>query len=241
MKAVWLLTRRELSAYVRTPSGYLIAAIALLLNALQFNAIAVGEGRRLSSEVLELFLFNGAFVIEAAAAIFSMRMLAEERSSGAQTLLFTSPIKEHEIVLGKYLAALIFLSVVIVLSGYLPALIFVNGKVSLGHIFAGYVGMVLLASAVLGIGMLASSFSPHPFIAVLLTAVIVSGLELSWFVAKITDPPLKTVIAWASPVWNHYQSFRKGLLQLSDVTYFVTLTYFTLLAAVRVLRGQRWR
>ncbi len=241
MSNILLIMGRELGAYMRTPSGYLIAAFALLLNALQFNSVAVGDSPQYSAIVLETFLFNAAFITEATAVLFSMRMLAEERSNGVQTLLFTSPIREGEIVIGKFLSSLVFLSIVVLLSLYLPALIFVNGKVSIGHIAGGYGGMILLGAAILAVGMLASALSPHPFVSVLVAAFFVGILELSWFIARISDPPLQDVIAHLAPVWKHYTSFRQGLIQLSDIVFYLSMIYISLLAATRVLQSQRWR
>src|SRR5690606_41964462 len=93
--------------------------------------------------------------------LFSMRLLAEDRWTGTDVLLFTSPIREGEVVLGKYLAALIFLSVLTLASLYVPALIFVHGKVSFGHIAAGYAGMLLLGATTLAIGTFASSLTEN--------------------------------------------------------------------------------
>jgi len=241
MRNIAIIAERELGSYLRTPSGYAIAAVALLLNALQLNALAIGDGRRLSAEVLRIFLGNAAFVVEGAAVLLSMRLLAEERSSGAQTLLFTAPIREGEIVLGKFLAALALLSLIILLSLYLPALIFVHGKVSIGHIAAGYVGLFCVGSLTLAIGTLVSSLAPHPFLAVIGTATGVGLLELSFFVSDVTEGTLARLVASFAPVFGHYPSFRDGILQLSDLVFFASGTYLLVLAAVRVLHSQRWR
>jgi ABC-2 type transport system permease protein len=239
---VWLLMRRELSAYARTPSGYLIAAAVLFLNGILFNARAVGSVPKRSAEVLQDFFMNAGGVAVVAAVVFSMRLLAEDRSVGAQTLLLTSPIREVEIVLGKYLSALIVLSLLTLLSVYLPALIFIHGRVSFGHIFAGYLGMLLLGAAILAIGTFASSMVSSPFYAVILTAVIVAGLELSWWVAALAEGGRpQSVIAWAAPYMQHFHPFERGLLQATDVVYYLGVVYLGLLAATRTLESQRWR
>jgi ABC-2 type transport system permease protein len=241
MSNVLLIVRRELGAYVRTPSGWIIAASILLINGLLFNTRAVGSSPRLSSEVLEQFLIDAGGTTMLAAVLLSMRLLAEERAQGTQTLLFTSPIREGEIVFGKFLASFIFLTVLIVLSLYLPALIFVNGKVSFGHIGAGYLGMLLLGGATLAIGMFASSLVKNPFLAVILAAVFVTTLELSWWVSQITDPPLRSVVAYMAPYMKHFHPFRRGLVQLSDVIFHVSIMYLALVASTRVLQSQRWQ
>ncbi|MFW5875250.1 MAG: ABC transporter permease [Myxococcota bacterium] len=241
MSHTLLIVRREMGAYLRTPSGWIIAASILLIDGLLFNTRAVGSTPQYSSEVLEQFLIDAGGTTMLAAVLFSMRLLAEERAQGTETLLFTSPIREGEIVLGKFLASLLFLTVLTLLTLYLPALIFVNGKVSFGHIGAGYLGMFLLGAATLSIGVFASSLVRNPFLAVILAAVFVTTLELCWWIAQITDPPLQPIIGYMSPYMKHFHPFRRGLVQLSDVVFHLSIVYFGLLAATRVLKSQRWR
>ena len=241
MKNTLLIVRRELWSYARTPSGYIIAASILLINGLLFNTRAVGSTPQFSSEVLQQFLIDAGGTTMLAAVLFSMRLLAEERSQGTQVLLFTSPIREGEIVFGKYLASLAFLSLVVLLSLYLPSLIFIRGKVSWGHIAAGYLGMLLLGASTLSIGLFASSLVKNPFLAVLLAAVFVTVLELCWWIAQITDAPLSSVIAYAAPYMKHFHPFRRGLVQLSDIAFYASTIYLSLLAATKVLQSQRWQ
>lgn len=241
MSNVLLIVRRELGAYLRTPSGWIIAASVLLIDGLLFNTRAVGSTPRLSSEVLQQFFIDAGGTTMLAAVLFSMRLLADERAQGTEVLLFTSPIREREIVIGKYLASLLFLTLLTALTLYLPALIFVHGKVSFGHIGAGYLGMFLLGAATLAVGMFASSLVRNPFLAVIVAAVFVTTLELGWWVAQITDPPLRTIVGYMAPYMKHFHPFRRGLVQLSDVVFHLSVVYFGLLAATRVLESQRWR
>ncbi|MDW8362260.1 MAG: ABC transporter permease [Myxococcales bacterium] len=242
MRNVALIVRRELLAYLRTPSGWVIAALVLLVNGLAFNAWAVGNEARESTVVLVRYLdFAGGMAI-VTAALFSMRLLAEERASGTHVLLFTSPIREHEIVLGKYLASLVFVTLVLLASLYLPALIFIRGKVSWGHIFSGYLGLVLLGATTLAIGTFASSLVRHPFLAVLVTGAFAGLLELCWWAALVAEPPLRDILAYLAPFYGHYRpELERGTLRLSDLVFFASLSWLSLVAATRVLKTQRWQ
>ena len=241
MRNVALIVRRELGSYLRTPSGYFIAAAVLLLDGLLFNAMAVGDEPRLSSEVLRLFFYFAGIVTMIGGVLFSMRLLAEERWTGTDVLLFTSPIREGEIVLGKYLSALVFLTLLTLLSLYLPALIFVHGKVSFGHIAAGYLGMLLLGATTLALGTFASSLTKNPFFAVILSGALVVLLELCWPLGQIADPPLSELLGFLALHTKHFSPFQRGLLQLADVVFFLGVIYLSLLAATKVLESQRWR
>lgn len=241
MRSVALIVQRELAAYVRTPSAWIIAAMTLLVEAVLFNAYAIGAEPRPSTEVLLRYLEVAGGTTIIMAALFSMRLLAEDRSSGTHVLMFTSPVRESEVVIGKYLAALSFIVVVVLLSLYLPALIFVQGKVSFGHIAAGYLGLILLGASTLAVGMFASSLTNHPFPAVLLTGGFAALLEACWWASRIADAPLAEVLAWVAPYYQHFQPLRRGMLQLSDLVFFATVIYVALLAATRMLESQRWR
>ncbi len=231
-----LVARREIAALFRTPTGYLIAAVALMLDALQLNAVAIGNDRRPSAVVLQIFLLNAAFVTEAVAVLLSMRLLVAD---AAAPMILGAPLREREVVLGKWLAAFGFLSIVTLVSLYLPALIFVHGKVSLGHIAAGYLGLLLVGGATLAIGSAAAASTRHLMVAPVITGAIVGLLELSFYVAKITEGPWREQLGALAPVWNHHESFRSGILQLSDIVFFVTLTYVGLAVATRVLARRR--
>lgn len=241
MRNVALIVRRELGSYVRTPSGYFIAAAVLLLDGLLFNALVVGEEARPSEQVLQFFFYFAGIVTMIGGVLFSMRLLAEERWTGTDVLLFTSPIRESEIVLGKYLSGLLFLTLLTVLSLYLPSLIFALGKVSWGHIAGGYLGLILLGATTLALGTFASSLTKNPFFAVILTACLVVVLELCWPIGQIADPPLAELLGYVTLHTKHFRPFERGLLQISDVVFYASLIYLSLLGATKVLESQRWR
>ena len=159
MKNIALLCRRELAAYLKSPMGYIIVAAVLAIDGLLFNVYALGGTPKLSAEVLELFFYFSSGTTMIASVFLSMRLIAEERQTGTLNLLFTSPVKDYEIVLGKFFSALIFFCIMTLLSIYMPLLIFVNGKVSLGHIFGGYLGLILLGSSSIAIGLFGSALA----------------------------------------------------------------------------------
>jgi ABC-2 type transport system permease protein len=240
MSNVGIIARRELAGYFRTPSGYLIAAATLLVQGLLFNTRALG-GTKLSSDVLIDFLRDSSGTTTVAAVLLTMRLFAEERQSGTLVLLFTSPVREGQIVVGKFLSAFVVLSLLIVASVYLPALIFVNGKVSLGHIAAGYLGLLLVGAATLSLGVLGSALARTQLMAGVLAAVFIFIFFLTWALAHVVEPPLRDVIAAFSLYEKHFFPFMRGLVQLSDVVYYCSLTYLALLASTRVIQSQRWQ
>jgi ABC-2 type transport system permease protein len=145
-------------------------------------------------------------------------------------------------VLGKFFAALTFLTVILVLSIYMPLLVKVNGKITFAQIFAGYFGMFLLGSATLAIGLFASALTKHQIVAALLGAVFVTVLCLLFPLAKRLDSPVREVLGGVDLWWVHFQTgFMSGIINLKDIIYYLAVTYFFLLLAAKTLEAKRWQ
>ncbi len=241
MKTMLLIAGRELKAYVRSPLGCIVAAAMLLGDGLWFQTQGLGAGEKLSAQILSEF-FNGATGTTMLAAIFlSMRLIAQEREKNTLVLLNTSPVRETEIVIGKFVALFAFLTIVNAMTVYMPLLIFVHGKVSIGHILVGYAGVVLLGSAATAIGVFASALARTQVISVILAGVILGVMLLLWMVAKISDPPLNSFLAGLALHNERQRGFMNGILRLDNVFYYLVVTYVFLLCATKTLEARRWR
>jgi ABC-2 type transport system permease protein len=176
-----------------------------------------------------------------ASVFISMRLLAEERQAGTLPLLYSSPVKDHEIILGKFLSGLAFLGLMTLATAFMPLLVMVNGKVSLGHIAAGYLGLMLLGSASLAIGTFGSALARNQVVAAVLSGCMLVGLLTCWLLARITEQPLSHVFSALSLWSQHFQPFQAGLVHVRDIAYYLLVTYVALFAATRVLEARRWR
>jgi ABC-2 type transport system permease protein len=240
MRNVWLIAQRELQAYLRTKSGYIIIALMLFIDGLCFNAFAVpGPGKK-SAEILGHFFYFTSGITMVGSIFLAMRLLAEERSAGTLALLYSSPVHDLEIVLGKFTASLIFLCLFFLTTAYMPILVGVYGKVSAGQVFAGYFGLVLLGAMCLAIGTFGSSLTKSQVIAAVFSGVICLAVTMAQYLAKITDRPLTDVVQ-AMFWFGHFEPFSAGAINLKHVTYFALATFFSLFAATRVLEARRWR
>jgi ABC-2 type transport system permease protein len=239
MKAL-TIARREIYAYLRSPLGAVIVAGALLGEGIYFYWKGLTE-RLLSAEVLQEFFYGASGATMIASVFLSMRLLAEERQTGTITLLNTAPLRDRDIVLGKFLSAFAVLFVMAALSIYMPLLIFVNGKVSGGHIVVGYLGVLLLGSAALAIGLFASSLARSQVVAVIVASIIVVTMILLWVVARAADPPINSFLSALALHHENFRPFMIGVLELDSVVYYVVVTYFFLLAATKTLEARRWR
>lgn len=240
MNAIWLIARRELGGYLRSPFGYVVLSVMLLIDGLLYYGYALG-GSRLSADVLSDFFFFASGTTAIAAVLLSMRLFAEERQTGTLVLLSTSPATEGQIVLGKYIAAFVFITLLTVLTAYMPLLILVHGKISVGHILVGYLGILLLGGAALAVGLFASALANTQVLAAIIGAALLGAIYLLWLVAKVTDPPLSSFFAAAALHNEQFRPFMKGVLQAGPVTYYVMVNVVFLLGATKVLEARRWR
>ena len=241
MNNVWWILRRELAFYLKAPIGYIIIAAALGLDGLFFNGLAVGSGARKSNDVLEMFFLYTGGTILAAGVFVGMRLIAEERQTGTFTLLATSPIREWQLVLGKYLSALTFLAVMTGLTLHMPLLLMVNGKISLAHIVAGYLGVLLLASAGIALFLVCSALSPNQLVAAVLGAGVAVAFTLLWFLSRIASPPVDELLAYMALFDKHFRPFMRGIISIQDVVFYLSLTYLGLVSATRIIEARRWR
>ena len=241
MKLIALIIRREIGAYLRSPLGYVVIAVLLLIDGLLFNARAMsGDSKRLSAEVLANFFEYSSGITVTAALFLSMRLLAEERQTGTLTLLFGSPVRDYQIVAGKFIASLLFLAVMVLLTAYMPLLIMVHGKITRGQIGAGYLGLLLIGAMALSIGLFASALTKSQLLAILCGAGITACLYLCWLLSAITDRPFSDLFAWLAMWSKHFPPFMRGIINSQDVIYYVSMTYFFLFSTTRVLEARRW-
>jgi ABC-2 type transport system permease protein len=240
VRPVLLIARRDLGAFLSGMSGYVILAGTLALNGLLFNSYVTGHEAHRSSEVLQRFFYACSGFTMIASVLISMRLLAEERQTGTITLLYSSPVRDVEIVLGKFLSGLAFLSLFLLLTVYMPALILVHGKVSVGHLFAGYLGLELLGATCIAVGLFGSSMTRSQILAAVVSGCMVVTLLVFWLLGGVTERPFASIFN-ALAMYLHYRPFETGVVHLKDVAYFVLATYVALFGATRVLEARRWR
>lgn len=240
MSGIWLIARRDFSAFINTMWGWLILSLALLVDGVLFNAFALSSTPRLSAEVLtDFFFLTGGIVLFAGVAI-TMRLFAEERQTGTIVLLESSPLSEVQSVLGKYLSGLMFLGLFLVLTAYMPAMIFVNGKVSPEQIAVGYLGVALLGATGIAIGTWASAISRNQLVALIIGAAGTLFFVLCWMLSRVLDPPFKGLFAYMAFFDKQFQPFQEGRINTEGVVFFVSVSFAFLLLATRSLIARRW-
>lgn len=241
LRGTWLIARRELGSYFNTYWGYAVVAVLLLVDGLLFNAFALGDRPRLSAEVLEKFFEFSSGVTMIAGVLLTIRLFAEERQTGTAVLLDSAPLPDGVLVAGKFLSAVLFLAAMLAASVYMPALVLVNGKVSLGHVFAGYLGLLALGSATAAVGTFGSALTRSQVVAAVVSGAMVVTLVLMWLLARITEPPFSPVFQHMSLWDRNFRPFMQGRIATDALVYYGTITLLFLYATTRLLGWRRRR
>jgi len=240
LAGVKLIMRRELGAYFGTRAGWVLIALALMVAGILFNARAVGDSARYSSDVLHQFFHDSSGVMLAAAFLVAMRTIVEERRSGTLPLLMNSSLTEGEIVFAKYAAAMVFLAALWAFSAYIPSLVFLRGKVSLGHLATGYLGIMLYGSAVLAVGIWASSFAKGWIVAGAASAATLAVMHTFWLLARVVEGPLGDLLGALAMHDKHFLPFKQGTLSLYHSVFYLAVTAVFLSLARNGLEARRW-
>lgn len=240
MGATGIIFQREFNAYVRSPIGYIVAAVVLFIDGIYFWQYLGSSAEWLSGEVLRWFFYHSSGMTAVAAVVLSLRLIAEERQTGTQLLLDTSPVRDREIVLGKFLAGIAFLTAINLATIYMPLLILVNGKIAIGQILIGYLGLTLIGAAIMAIGLFGSALSRHQLVAAVVTSVVTGLFFLFTLLSGMVEPPLSRFFRALAMHGPQFLGFEMGRLHLRDLVYYLSLTYFFLFAATKVMEAKRW-
>ncbi len=240
MKVLWI-AKRDLSANLNGIQGWVVIASVLTTSGILFNLFGLNGSERLSHEVLQQFFFTTGGVFNFAAILFAMRSFSEEKANGTDVLLETSPISDGSIVFGKWLAVMGMLTLLAALSTYMPALIFVNGKVSIGHIITGYVGMLGMSGAIAALGVFTSSLTKSQVAAALLGAVVAGMFLLGFNLSSMVEPPFVDIVERFGMYNNNYMPFIEGRMPTRELVFFGSVIFGALFLTTRILEGRRFR
>lgn len=221
MKGVLVVARRELAQTFRSPLAYVFLVLFLVLAQLP-HVLAVLPGGQAH---LRLFFEAAPWFVAVFAALATMRAWAEERQEGTYEMLLTFPIRDGELVLGKFLAAWTFLLVAVALTASLPAMLFAIGDPDPGPIAAGYLGVALHAALSCALGLVCSALTRSQLLAALIAFVagflnLVLGMSSVMVLVDAKVPGLGVALQSLIGVWPHFDPFTRGVLELADVAWF---------------------
>ena len=239
MKRVGVIARKELSAYFGSPVALIFLGLFLIFTLVAFFWVG-GFFTRNIADVRPLFRSMPILLLFLVAAL-TMRQWSEEQRAGTLEVLLTLPVRRIELVLGKFLAVMALVALALALTLFLPITVAILGNLDWGPVVGGYLAALLLAAAYAAIGLFVSSLTDNQIVSLIVT-VVVGGL---FYVAGTTlvtglvgDTPGQ--ILQALGTGSRFESIERGVVDLRDLVYYLSLTVLFLALNVLSLDAKRW-
>ncbi|HYL62800.1 MAG TPA: ABC transporter permease [Candidatus Methylomirabilis sp.] len=254
MRNVWLIWRKEMRSYFVSPIAYLLLLFfALLFGWFFWNAVGeftfyAAESRMrgemfpmsINEQIIRPLLSNitvlGLFFIP----LITMRLFAEEKRNGTIELLATSPLRDGEVIAGKWLAAMTLYSCMLLVTAVNFIYLFKYGNPDWKPLVINYLGLFLQAAALLALGTFISSLTKNQIIAGTATFGVCLLMFVLVWVSSYNYATWAQVCSYIS-LNSHMESFARGVIDSKDAVYYVTLTFFGLFLTARSLESLRWR
>ena len=254
MKNILIICRKELRSYFASPIAYLLMALfAVIFGFFFYSATAMFVVRGMESQmsgrgfpmdvnewVIRPLLMNSSVIGLFLIPMITMRLFAEEKRMGTIELLMTSPVRDIEIIIGKWIAALLLYTGLLAISGINLAFLFAYGKPDWKPILAGYLGLILQGGCLLAIGTFISTLTKNQIIAGGATFAVCLLLWVFDWVSAYETSALGKVFSYMSVV-THFEPFAKGVLDTKDIIFYITMIFFGLFLTARSMEALRWR
>jgi ABC-2 type transport system permease protein len=254
MRNTWTICRKELGSYFVSPIAYLLLTIAGVVSGFFFWVLLrdfVLEGMEMqlrgetypmniNEQIITPLLMNIGVIFLFFLPLITMRLFAEEKRTGTIELLATSPVRDMEIILGKWLAALILYACMLLFSALNFAFLFLYGNPDWKPLAVGYLGLLLQGGLFLAIGAFISTLTKNQIIAGAVTFGVCLLLWVLEWASGYDTATWATVCSYLSVV-THFGSFARGVIATKDVIFYLTGIFLGLFATARSLESLRWR
>src|SRR5438105_4729446 len=216
------------------------ATAFFVMRSMEAQMMGRGQTMDVNEWVIRPLLSNASVIGLFLIPMITMRLYAEEKRSGTMELLLTSPVRDIEIIIGKFVAALIMYSCVIGVSALDLAGLFAYGKPDWKPIAVGYLGLLLQGGALIAVGTFISTTTRNQIIAGGATFAVSLLLWVLDWVSSYETTTLGKVISYLSVV-THFEPFSKGVIDLKDVVFYLSMIFFGLFLTARSMESLRWR
>jgi ABC-2 type transport system permease protein len=231
------IAKREIRTYFYSPIPYIVATIFVMLTGFFCFWILLLERQ---AEMRGYFGGLVPWLLPILMPAVSMRLLAEEKGSGSLEMLITMPVRDWEVVVGKFLASLAFLAVMVGLTGIFAFSITFIGPLDKGAAFSAYLGMFLQAAAYTSIGLMASSFTRNQIVAFIVGFAICFVLFLFGKVTQLMPRSLQPVLQFLGTD-AHFENIGRGVLDSRDILYYLSIMVVSLVVATVSLESRKWK
>jgi len=252
MRNIFAVADKELRSYFASPMAYIIIGFFLLpfgvffflyLTAFVKQSLQMaqfGGAMNVNQQVIRYVLQNASVIILFIMPMITMRTYSEEKRSGTIELLLTSPVKDSEIILGKFLGALGLYAAMLAVTLLYIGILFVYGNPEWRPLVAAYLGLLLMGGAFVAIGLLISSTTNNQIVAGIVTFVVFLMLWIVGWFADSAGPTIGPLTSYLS-ITEHFDDFSKGIIDSKHVIYYLSLITFGLFLTSKSVDTERWR
>jgi ABC-2 type transport system permease protein len=228
--------RKELRSFFDSHIAYIVITIFLLICGWFFFSDLFLVNQASLRNLFNIIPFIFMFFVPA----ITMRLISEEKRSGTIEVLVTLPVRDYEIILGKFLASLVLIAVAVLLTSVYVITLSGIADFDLGSVVSGYIGLIFLGAAYLSIGIFTSSLTQNQIVAFITSFVIIFALFMLDKVLMFMPTILASFLEYLS-VSYHFSNISRGVIDSRDVIYYLSLIFFFLFLAVRALENRKWR
>lgn len=237
MRTVRAVAWKEIQVYFSNPMAYIVGLIFLAVTGFFF---VINFGDPFPEATLSDFYQGASIILIFLAPALTMRLLAEEQKLGTIELLLTAPVRDWEVILGKYLASLVFYLAMLAMTSYYAILLFIFSDPDPGPIYSGYLGLVLYGAAALSIGILTSTLTSNQIVAFVVSAGILMLLFFADTGAGVVGGVWSTLVNEIG-MRSHFSDFDRGVIDTKHIIYFLSVIIVFLFLSIRALESRRWR
>jgi ABC-2 type transport system permease protein len=250
MRSLFLVARREFRAYWTSPVAYVVLAVFLVLAGIfyfsqlsQFVALSSrggGQGVDVNQQLIRPYLYSVSVMILFILPLVSMRLISEEKRQGTLEILLTTPAPDWAVVVGKYLASVALLGVMVAGSMVHVSILYAFGHPEWGPVWTGFLGLFLTGAAYLALGLFLSALTQNQVVSAAAAFSLFLALWLMHSLGAAASGTLSRVLTYVSFA-GHFDNFGRGVLDTSDVIFFLTLTGAGVFLAVQAVTATRWK
>jgi len=243
MRNVWTLASREYKLYFATPAAYLVAFVLLLIMGIIFYANVAGSMIQQFPPTIQGVLGPLMTLLLFVTPAITMRLLAEEQRLGTMELLLTAPVRDWELVVGKWLGGFLFMVTILAVTWLYPIFLnqLVNPGIDQGPLVTGYLGVLLFTASLVAVGVAVSSLFANQIAVFFATLGVFLFLWLINLPSQALGAGGGELLRYLDISEHFYNTFYTGIIDLSDIIYYLSLTALGLFLGSVFVESRRWR
>jgi ABC-2 type transport system permease protein len=255
MNNILAIAHKEVKAYFDTPIAYIFIGFFALLFGYFFVALLSfftsqsmqmammgggGASLNINQQLITPLFLNTSVIALFILPTITMRTYSEEKRSGTIELLLTSPLTDFQIIMGKFLGAMLLYAAILAVTLIHMGILFIYGKPEVWPVVTGYLGLLLMGGCFISVGLLISSLTKNQIVAAMVTFAVFLLLWVVDWISSFTSPTLQQILMYVS-ITQHLDDFTKGVLDTKHLIYYASFIAFGLFLTQRSVETERWR